>query len=214
MKFRYGNKHAAFPIEAGETWVANCGSTIAVVDITKAFPSWMRADMVYVDPPWNQGNVNAFLTKAEAGYYIGSFAGFVATLFDRIDAMEPTVCYVESGRQNLTLFADAMEARFGHVDVWPITYYKKHPCFLIRGGHDVPRFDFTGMDDSETPAIAVKHEDPERVADPCAGRGLTAIAAHWHGKIFKGTELNKWRLAVLIDRAAKMGVRYAPCPVP
>lgn len=54
-------------------------------------------------------------------------------------------------------------------------------------------------------------EQPGSVADLCTGRGLTLLAAHKFGAKFYGTELNKRRLAVAIDRAAKAGVFYEKC---
>jgi methylase of polypeptide subunit release factors len=109
-----------------------------------------------------------------------------------------------------------MNALYPTRQVWGITYYKKNPCYLIRGGHVLldPRFRwFDDFDDEYTPALAIEAEHPATVADLCTGRGLTLLAAHKYGATFYGTELNKRRLAVAIDRATKQGIRYEKYPV-
>jgi predicted RNA methylase len=57
--------------------------------------------------------------------------------------------------------------------------------------------------------MAMMHEIFECVADLCMGRGLTGISAYKLGKKFVGTELNKRRLAVLIDKTSQMGARWS-----
>ena len=60
---------------------------------------------------------------------------------------------------------------------------------------------------------AIQAEKPSSVVDLCTGRGLTLLAAHKFGARFYGTELNKRRLAVAIDRASKAGVFYEKCDI-
>ena len=52
-------------------------------------------------------------------------------------------------------------------------------------------------------------ENPACIADLCTGRGLTTVAAYMLGKKFVGTELNKRRLAVAIERVNNLGGKYA-----
>jgi methylase of polypeptide subunit release factors len=56
--------------------------------------------------------------------------------------------------------------------------------------------------------MAVRNEHPNVVGDMCTGRGLTGIAALKNGSTFVGTELNKRKLAVFIQRAKRMGYEF------
>ena len=52
MKWKYGNSWEKFPIERGHVW-GNEDSRIKVLNWMKnEIPNWMRADMVYCDPPY------------------------------------------------------------------------------------------------------------------------------------------------------------------
>lgn len=212
MKFIYGDSWEKYPIKTGETWIErDTGSIVSVCDIIETLPDYMMvADMVYVDPPWNLGNANGFYTKAGLqDRYIDNFSAFYKKLFSRITAIKPRVCYIEVGLQNKLLFmAEMVTCHFPMMQAWDITYYRKNPCVLIRGGDKFQTFDFTGMDEADTPSIAIEQEKPRVVADLCTGQGLTAIAAYRQGKKFVGTELNPRRLAVAIDRVNKIGGKY------
>lgn len=214
MKYRYGDSWERYPIVEGEVWIeAITGSRVSVCDITGAcLPDYMLSreiGMVYCDPPWSLGNVNAFYTKAGRSDYIERFSDFYAALFGWIAFVRPNVCYLEIGKQNLSVFLLEFGRIFPVVQQWEITYYRENPCFLLRGGASGQRFDFTGLDDADTPWAAVNAEDEPVIADPCTGQGLTARAAFHVGRRFFGTELNPRRLAVAIDRVNKMGGAYA-----
>lgn len=214
-KWQYGDSWERYPITEGEVWSHRpSGSRIAVADIRAPLPEFMRgADMVYTDPPWSKGNMNSFVTKAGLDTYVASFDEFMDVLFARIQEIGPRVCYLEVGKQHRQDFADRLQALSPVVQEWSILYYRKHACFLLRGGDGAVETDFTGLDDEETPAAAIAADRPICVADLCTGRGLSLLAAHQHGVRFIGTELNRRRLAVAIDRAAAMGVTYEADPV-
>ena len=210
MKFSYGNSWEKYPIRDNETWTdKQSKSFVTVCDITKGIPQYMlAADMVYTDPPWSLGNANCFITKAGKDNYLSNFPEFSIAFFLRVKEISPLVCYVEIGKQNLQLFKDKLSALFPVIQEWGITYYKKNPCFLLRGGATPQSYDFAGLDDRKTPEAAIRAENPICVADLCTGQGLTAVAAYRIGKRFVGTELNQRRLAVAIDRINKLGGRY------
>lgn len=213
-KWQYGDSWERYPITEGEAWSHRpSGSRIAVADIRDPLPPFMyRADMIYTDPPWSKGNANSFVTKAGLDSYVDSFNEFMDALFGQIKKIRPNVCYLEVGNQHREDFRDRLEEQFPTLHEWGITYYRKHPCYLLRAASflSLPvAVDFTGLDDEQTPAAAIAIEQVACVADLCTGRGLTLLAAHKHGVQFSGTELNRRRLAVAIDRAAKQGVTYA-----
>ncbi len=209
-KWRYGDSWEKHPVEEGEVWGhKESGSLIAVHDLRNPLPEFMSlAEMVYCDPPWSKGNLNSFITKAGMDSYENDFNPFMDILFARIKEIDPRVCYLEIGEQHLADFQGRMFNCFPAMQWWPITYYKRNRCYLVRGGKAASPDDFSGLDDEDAPYAAIEAERPESVADICTGRGLTMLAAHKHGITFYGTELNKRRLAVAIDRAAKIGVHY------
>lgn len=207
MKWLYGDSWEKYPIEPDEIWIEKkTESALSVFDLMNGLPSFMYdADMVYSDTPWNLGNITSFYTKAETEYRVFSFNEFTSKLFEHIAQINPNICYLEIGRQNFDLFVDNMKLIFPVVQSWDIVYYKKNPNKLIRGGYITQEFDFTGYDDEKTPLLAMKNESFNCVADVCMGRGGTAIAAYSINKRFVGTELNKRRLAVAIEKIAKYG---------
>ncbi len=210
MKYRYGNSWEKYPILNGEIWrERQTNSAVSVYDITTGIPHWMKlAEMIYCDPPWNLGNLNTFYTKAGRDDYKDRFSDFYNSLFLCIADVSASACYLEIGKQNLPVFKTALKSIYPVVQVWPIFYYRKNPCFLLRGGHTLQSFDFTSLDDAKIPEQAILAESATVVADFCTGQGLTAVAAYRHKKTFLGTELNARRLAVAIDRVNKLGGQY------
>lgn len=206
----YGKSWERYPIEEGQVWTdAKSGSKVSVADITKSLPSYMlEADMIYTDSPWSLGNVNMFNSKAGRDY-MNHFSEFYIPLLEHIKNINPKVCFLEIGKQELDTYLNLLKSAFKHVQVWGITYYGDKECFLIRGGNHRTCHDYSGKDDKDTPLLAVRNEMPKCVADFCTGRGLTALAAHSCGVRFVGTELNKRKLAVCIDRCNNKGMNYA-----
>ena len=201
MKWKYGNSWEKYPIKEGEIWQhVSSGSQLCVWNLFDGLPDFMtQADMIYTDPPWNTGNIRGFYTKA--GMKTDkTFDDFIEVLFNHISLIDAVVCYLEIGKQNVCVFRDCLKEIYPSVQVWPVTYYQKNPSFLVRGGLEPTNFDFTGMDDMDTPRTAMTNEKFTCVADLCMGRGLTAITAIKFGKRFVGTELNRRRLACTIDR--------------
>lgn len=211
-KWRYGDSWEKYSINEGDTWVnASSGSSVTVHDIRDPLPHHMRcADMLYTDPPWNQGNVNSFISKAGSVRRVSSFAEFLDALFLTIDAIAPRVCYLEAGQRHVNDVLTRLTDRWENVTSWKIRYYRRHPCYLLRGGESTPLYDYSGLDDTETPLAAIMYEKPNIVADCCTGRGLTLLAAHKCGIQFHGTELNKRRLAVALELSDRAGCPYLP----
>ena len=205
MKWLYGDSWDKYPIEEGELWRESHGSILSVCDIFNGLPDYMyHADMIYSDPPWNTGNLTSFFTKAEKSN-THNFNDLANKIFSFVRAMKEKTCYLEIGYQNLDIYLKEMQSIFPFVQYWQIKYYKKYPCYLVRGGISNIAIDYSGMDDSETPFVAMRLEECKSVADMCMGRGLTALAAYDNNKLFYGTELNKRRLAVAIDRICQRG---------
>ena len=216
--WKYGTAWESYPIKPGEVWVHHDSkSYVAQNDIRESVPSFMcDADMVYCDPPWNKGNCNSFITKAGLISYIDSFEYMLDVIVGAIKKINPEVCYVEMGKQNVEALKKKLKKEFEHVSAWQVTYYKKHPCFLLRASiknKPCPDVDFSGDDESITPNKAIIVESPKVVADPFMGMGLTLLAAHKNSVSFRGAELHPRRLAVALHRAGKKGIVYIPSKV-
>ncbi len=208
MKWSYGDAWERFPIEQGEVWgVPTTGSMVAVHNIFEPLPEFMlTADLLFIDPPWNLSNVNSFYTKAGRDDHLDSFSAFEEALFTRIDDIAPRVCYLEVGFQAVDRWQAALSNRYPIVQRWQVTYYRKHRCYILRGGHDGPQsHDFTGMDEAKVIHLVGQVEKYTVMGDMCMGRGLVGLAAHAAGRRFVGTELNKRRLAVLLSKLAASG---------
>ncbi len=201
----YDNKHEKFPIEPGQIWKSQLAQ-VSVCDITKSLPKYFDgADMIYSDPPWSLGNVNMFNSKA-GREYMNNYSEFYQHLFIHIARINPRICYLEIGEQNVGLFLCELSKIYQKTQAWKIKYYKKHDCWLLRGSHEsYIDFDYTGLDDTETPTKAISLEQPKCVGDFCTGRGLTAIGAMKNGVRFVGTELNKEKLSVCLSNLSRMG---------
>jgi hypothetical protein len=214
-KWTYGNSWDKYPIEEGEVWCDPASSSkIAVANLRGDLPDFIAdIDLLYCGFPWNQGNVNSFITKAGMDKYIKSYDEFMDSLFSKISLINPKVCYLEIGKRHKCDFMEQLTKQFPIVQVWKITYNRKNPCYLLRGGQSPVTFDFSGMNDESTPYAAIKADHPHGVADLCIGRGLTLLAAHKLGAKFFGTELNKRILAAAIERAAMKGIHYEKCNV-
>ena len=84
MKWKYGDSWEKYPIEEGEIWQEPFSqSRIAVADLRNDLPFEIEAEMVYMDSPWNKGNVNSFITKAGMNSYIDSFESFHGLSFSK-----------------------------------------------------------------------------------------------------------------------------------
>jgi len=210
MEWKYGDAWERYPIEQGQIWGIG-ESRVAVHNLFEPLPGFMAADMLFTDPPWNLGNINSFYTKAERVDYQKSFTPFVDALFQRIAEISPGVCYLEIGNQNVNDFERRLRDQFAAVQRWQVTYYKKHPTWIIRGADQPTQRDYSGMDEADVIKMAAAAEEYQVIGDMCMGRGLVGLAAYAAGHAFVGTELNKRRLACLLEALAKKGadvVRY------
>lgn len=206
----YGKYWEKYPIEDGEVWKDPVlGSMISVHDIRNGIPDYMlNVDMIYSDPPWNKRNLNAFISKAGKTSSVSNLTDFIELIFNSVKKISPRVCYLEIGTQYKDEYIARMQNLYNCVQSWEITYYNKSPCYLIRGSLIKTDVDYTGLDDANTPGIAISSELPKSVADFCMGRGLTMINANKQGIPFFGTELIKRKLAVGIQRAKSIGRTY------
>lgn len=207
-KWKYGDAWEQFPMEKGEVWgIPESESKVAVHDVFDSLPEFMlTADMLFVDPPWNRGNINSFYTKAGmADSHISDFDIFEQRLFECIQQIAPRICYLEVGFQAVDKWQCELEQVYPCVQRWDTFYYRKHPNHILRGGVVPQGYNYAGMDEEKVICKSAQIEEYTILGDLCMGRGLVGLAAYDADKSFVGTELNKRRLANLLQRLDKKG---------
>lgn len=210
-KWNYGDAYKRHPINPREIVTFEDGSQVKVHDIFDPLPDFMRqANSVFVDPPWNLGNLNTFYTKAERDDYQRSFDTFYKRLFACIGEIAPKTCYVEVGKEYLAEFILETKRLYKAVTFYNSTYYhsREKLCYVIRGSAKRQKLPLDYMDEEDIIAWICENEDYDCIGDLCMGRGLVGLYTHKNGKRFVGTELNHKRLSVLLETLSNRGLSY------
>lgn len=210
-KWNYGDAYIRHPIKRGETVIFGNGSMLKVHNIFDPLPNIMlNPDLMFIDPPWNLGNLNTFYTKAGRIDYQDSFKCFYKRLFECIKQIDPRTCYIEVGKEYLAEFITETKQIFKHVTFYNSTYYHKQDnlCYVIRGSGRRKKLPLDGMDEEDIIKWICENEEYDCIGDLCMGLGLVGLHAYKNGKRFVGTELNHKRLSVLIESIVKEGGSY------
>lgn len=211
VNWNYGDAYKRHPISEGQLVIFNNESTLAVHDIFNPLPPFMLgADLIFVDAPWNIGNLNAFYTKAGLHAENSSFEKFYKHLFECIKEISPGTCYCEIGKEYLAEFIFEMRKLYRFVTFYNSTYYHKKTnlCYVVRGSGKRVKLPLDGLDEEDIIAWVCKNEQYQCIGDLCMGKGLVAYHATVNGKQFVGTELNPKRLSVTIESVSKLGLQY------
>lgn len=202
-KWEYGGVYKKYDIVDGEIYKIKDKGEVMVHDLTKGLPEFMKkADVIFVDPPWNKGNLSTFYTKADKNYRLDSYEFFYQELFKSIKEIEADICFVEIGKQYLSLFIEEMKKIYKHVIFYNSSYYHRKDsfCYIVQGSKKRVNYKLDGIDEEDIIAWICKNIDYNCIADLCMGQGLVGYHSYINGKNFVGTELNKKRLGVTIDR--------------
>lgn len=202
MKWDYNNAFERYPIPE-DGYIFEDGSQVMVHDVFNPLPEYMKnADLMFVDPPWNLGNINTFYYKAEKDERVDSFERFYKRLFECIKEINPKTLYIEVGKEYLAEFITEAKKQYKYVTFYNSSYYhqKKNVCYVIRASRKAkkPKLDY--MDEEDIIEWVCKNEEYNCIGDLCMGRGLVGLNAYRNGKKFVGTELNHKRLSVLLER--------------
>jgi hypothetical protein len=198
-RWDYGEEGLAYPVEEGQQWRIGdhlfiCGSMFDIELPAKPY-------LVYSDPPWNQGNLASFHTKAGLPRPEHTWLDVYRRI---IELAAGAPCFMEGGRQQAPHIADICLGEPFYV-MWPITYYRKHPAVLHYCGPPLdPMVDLAGLDDDDTPGRVMAAYPPWEadVLDPCAGRGTTSRAAQAAGWPSVNIELHPRRISAALARLA------------
>ena len=211
--WNYGNAYQRHPIEEGETAIFDNDSMLKAHNIFNPLPNIMlKADLLFIDPPWNLGNINSFYTKADRDDHLKDFELFYKRLFECIAEINPHTCYIEIGKEYLAEFIMELKKQFKYVKFYNSTYYHKKGslCYVIRASNNYRRkkLPFDYMDEENIIEWVCENEEYNCIGDLCMGLGLVGLNAYKNSKKFVGTELNRKRLAVLIEEIVKTGGKY------
>ena len=210
-KWNYGDAYLRHPLKDNQIAVFDNGSILKVHNIFDPLPEFMKeADLIFVDPPWNLGNLNTFYTKAERIDYHDKFETFYKRLFECIAEIRPKTCYIEVGKEYLAEFIIEMKQIFKQVTFYNSTYYhqKDKICYIIRGSNKRKKLPLDYMDEENIIEWICKNEEYNCIGDLCMGLGLIGLNAARNGKKFVGTELNHKRLSVLLEKLNNEGYKY------
>lgn len=211
-EWNYGDAFKRYPIKEGETAIFDNGSMAKVHNIFNPLPDMMKsADIIFVDPPWNLGNLNTFYTKAERTDYQDSFEKFYKRLFECIHQINPKTCYVEVGKKYLAEFIIELKKIYKYVTFYNSTYYHSanNFCYVIRAGNKRRKLPLDNLDEEDIIKRICENEEYSCIGDLCMGRGLIGLHSYMNKKRFVGTELNHKRLSVLIENIIKRGGTYS-----
>lgn len=209
----YGGAYLSHPIEDRRVLFAD-GSIVQPHNLFDPLPEFMAgADVLFVDPPWNIGNVNSFYTKAGRKDYLAEFQPFIHRLMVCIAWVRPKVCYLEVGKEHLADFVMGLRDIYPHVTFFNSTYYgnPKNLCYVVRGSGKRKKLPLDGMDEADIIAWVCANEEFRCIGDLCMGRGLVGLHAHANARRFVGTELNHKRLSVLVEKLSSRGLSYITC---
>lgn len=183
------------------------GGILKVHNIFDILPDFMsKADCIFCDPPCSKANINSFYTKADRTDYQVDYTPFAIRFFECIDEIKPKTLFVELFKSNKAYFTAECKKRYKYTKIYETTYYhnKKNKCYIISCSNEPLRdYPFEGMDEEDVIAWICENVDFNCIGDLCMGRGLVGKHAFNNNKPFVGTELNKKRLAVLVDYITK-----------
>ena len=206
--FGYGEAWERWPVEPGVEWRVGRHRLICLDMETPAAADWWRDQQLqvfYSDPPWDQGNAQAFRTKAgsdrRAAYT--ALMGAIADVAARADQ----AVFVELG-VNKTAPWDAAAAARGipFARLHHVLYDKPpRPSLVWQGGALPVGVQLEGQTGDEVVrrALFPWSDSGATVADTCCGLGMTARICHKLGLRFVGSELHPRRLANTIDWLAR-----------
>lgn len=177
------------------------------------FDDGRKAEILYSDPPWGDGNVKFWATKAskDTGKAVAaiSYDTLVDAFFKLIAKFVTGHVFIETGLRWEADMVERME-RVGlrNLERVQLQYRsggKFYPNVLLFGSFiggvaALTRLEGCYGADVAADAVAPLARTGEILFDPCCGMGFSARAALRNGMEFRGNELNPVRLEKTIAR--------------
>jgi hypothetical protein len=216
-RWAYGDAGDRYPVNPAEVWTVG-PHTFACADLNAIWGEQLARETVsgvkspallYVDPPWNQGNAKAFRTKSGVPGDT-SFIELIGTIVAMASQFRPPYAAMEMGKDTVDAVEELWQGIGYDTVVTDIVYYRTKPCKLILATlldagviTNLARV-IAGADDDLTPGycIEVLTDPGDTVWDCCLGRGTTALSAATTDRAFVGSELSPRRMAVALDKVA------------
>lgn len=175
-----------------------------------------KADIVYSDPPWGEGNVRFWRThngQKDVAYKF-DWLPFIRRFCRAVQACASPVApvFIEMGQRWSDELASLMdEVGYDQLARWSVLYGNNLPCdvnmFWHKGAATPPEMpeSLEGTKGLEVVRRAMKPfaQPGKLVLDPCTGLGMTAKLTIDYGMRFRGNELNPKRLQDTIDMIIK-----------
>lgn len=202
-KWNYGDKYRLYNMK-GEIKIGT--GIVKVHDIFKPLPKFMKqADCLFIDPPCSVGNLKSFYTKADIIDQPQEYQSFADRLFECIKEIKPRDVFIEVFKSNKDDFIERLSSIYNHLQVIDSYYYHnpKNKCWIIAASNDPFYYGLGKQDEEDIIRFICTHWDYKCIGDLCMGRGLVGWYAYKANRPFVGTELNKKRLAVLVDKITK-----------
>lgn len=190
----------------GETHLDGLGRII-VHDIFDEVPMlYKEADIIFVDPPWNIGNVRSFYTKNDLTETpIDNFKAFYTRVFEVIKEVKPRILFIEIGKEYLSDFISECKKQYKYVTFYNSSYYhnSKNKCYVVHATNNFKLSKFKELEDLDEELIIkwiCEHIDYDCILDFCLGKGTLAYYSHINNKNYIGGEFNKKRLSVYLKK--------------
>lgn len=175
---------------------------VKVNDIFDKMPDFMKdADCLFIDPPCNSSNYKSFYTKAEKSVR-GNIELFNQRLFDLIVEINPEHLFIEAFKSNKENIINMLSINGFIIKEFPSYYYgnKSNKCWILYGSKtENSDINIPYIDEEKVIEHICKTLNFRCIGDLCMGKGLVGFYANKYNKKFVGTELNKKRLACLIE---------------
>lgn len=191
----YGPLGRVYPVERGQTWVTGRHTFMCGSMFTLPGPA---PDLVYADPPWDQGLYKTFHTHAG----LPDPSHDWTDLYLRITELAAGApCFIEGSEAQDDRVADLLADGQAYAS-WRVRSQFRRWCILHYTGPPLPGgLELDGFRDDETvAAILAAYDRPGVVLDPCAGLGITSRAAERAGWWSVNFELHPRRMSRAMAR--------------
>lgn len=205
-----------YPVQTGDTWVVGkhrliCGDLEGETNLYKELEQY-PADLMYVDPPWNNQIASAFREKSgvdgEAPRKV-EVSKLICTII-KIAKDRKLLLFMEGGNKMRQMNRDCIDyVGSPKVKEWTITYTDRAiPCALWAiDFREEPKDDYPnleGLSEFEVETLVMSHYKPNRVLDTCGGLGGTAWGAERTGCGSITHELSPYKMAEAIKLLHKL----------